>query len=77
MTTSALCPLQIWRVSITDTFVYDMIYNPAQDFAAHSGPLIGYAYGQWPLDATPPGALSFNLWTDLPAPIEVMRTALF
>ena len=61
----------------TDTFVYDMIYNPAQTRLLTQARLLGMRTANGLSMLLHQGALSFNLWTDLPAPIEVMRTALF
>lgn len=59
-----------------DTFVYDMIYNPSQTYLLcqartmrlHSANGLSMLLHQ--------GALSFSLWTNRPAPLEVMRRAL-
>ncbi len=60
----------------TTTLVMDMIFNPPQTPLLHAA----QAHGCHVLNGLSmllyQGALAFELWTGLPAPIEVMRKAL-
>jgi shikimate dehydrogenase len=60
----------------TDTFVYDMIYNPTQTRLLTQARLLGMRTANGLSMLLHQGALAFTLWTGLPAPIEVMRAAL-
>ena len=59
-----------------DTFVYDMISNPSQTYLLCQARAMGLRTANGLSMVLHQGALSFTLWTDLPAPLEVMRTAL-
>ncbi|HTK06957.1 MAG TPA: shikimate dehydrogenase [Ktedonobacteraceae bacterium] len=59
-----------------DTFVYDMIYNPAQTRLLTQARLLGMRTANGISMLLHQGALAFTLWTNQPAPLEVMRAAL-
>jgi shikimate dehydrogenase len=59
-----------------DTFVYDMIYNPSQTYLLCQARAMGLNTANGLSMVLHQGALSFSLWTDQPAPLEVMRKAL-
>jgi shikimate dehydrogenase len=60
----------------SDTFVYDMIYNPAQTRLLTQAHLLGMRTANGTSMLLHQGALSFRLWTNRAAPLEVMRAAL-
>ncbi len=60
----------------TDTFVYDMIYNPAQTRLLTQASLLGMRTANGLSMLLHQGALAFTLWTGQPAPIDAMRDAL-
>ena len=59
-----------------DTFVYDMIYNPSQTYLLCQARAMGLSTANGLSMFLYQGALSFTLWTDQPAPLEVMHSAL-
>jgi shikimate dehydrogenase len=59
-----------------DTFVYDMISNPSQTYLLCQARAMGLRTANGLSTILHQGALSFTLWTGLPAPLEVMRAAL-
>lgn len=59
-----------------DTFVYDMIYNPSQTYLLCQARAMGLSTANGLSMVLHQGALSFSLWTNRPAPLEVMREAL-
>jgi shikimate dehydrogenase len=59
-----------------DTFVYDMISNPSQTYLLCQARAMGLRTANGLSMILHQGALSFTLWTDLPAPLEVMRAVL-
>ncbi len=59
-----------------DTFVYDMIYNPVQTYLLSQAHTMGLRTANGLSMLLHQGALSFPLWTNQPAPLEVMRAAL-
>jgi shikimate dehydrogenase len=59
-----------------DTFVYDMIYNPSQTYLLCQARTMGLRTANGLSMLLHQGALSFSLWTNLPAPLEVMRRVL-
>jgi shikimate dehydrogenase len=59
-----------------DTFVYDMIYHPSQTYLLCQARAMGLRTANGLSMVLHQGALSFSLWTDQPAPLEVMREAL-
>jgi shikimate dehydrogenase len=60
----------------TDTFVYDMIYNPSQTYLLCQASAMGLCTANGLSMLLYQGALSFSLWTNQPAPLEAMRAAL-
>ncbi len=61
----------------SDTFVYDMIYNPSQTSLLHLAQTMGLRTANGLSMLLHQGALAFKLWTKQDAPLAVMRTALF
>lgn len=59
-----------------DTFVYDMIYNPSQTYLLCQANAMRLRTANGLSMLLHQGALSFSLWFDHPAPLEVMRSAL-
>jgi len=59
-----------------DTFVYDMIYNPVQTYLLSQAYTMGLRTANGLSMLLHQGALSFSLWTNQSAPLEVMRAAL-
>ena len=59
-----------------DTFVYDMIYNPSQTYLLCQARTMGLRTANGLSMLLHQGALSFSLWTNQLAPLEVMRVAL-
>jgi shikimate dehydrogenase len=60
----------------SDTFVFDMVYNPIQTRLICQARMLGLrAVNGLPM-LLHQGALAFTLWTKQPAPLEVMRAAL-
>jgi shikimate dehydrogenase len=59
-----------------DTFVYDMISNPSQTYLLCQARAMGLRTANGLSMVLHQEALSFTLWTDQPAPLEVMRAAL-
>lgn len=59
-----------------DTFVYDMIYNPSQTYLLCQARTMGLRTANGLSMLLHQGAQAFSLWTNQPAPLEVMRTAL-
>ncbi len=59
-----------------DTFVYDMIYNPSQTYLLIQARAMGLRTANGLSMLLHQGALAFHLWTNQPAPLEVMRDAL-
>jgi shikimate dehydrogenase len=61
----------------TDTFVFDMVYHPAETKLLCQARILGLrAVNGLPM-LLHQGALAFTLWTGQPAPLELMRAALF
>lgn len=60
-----------------DTFVYDMIYNPSQTQLLIQARILNFRCANGLSMLLHQGALSFTLWTGLPAPLEAMRSALY
>ncbi len=60
-----------------DTFVYDMIYNPSQTQLLIQARILNFRCANGLSMLLHQGALSFTLWTNLPAPLEAMRSALY
>jgi len=60
-----------------DTFVFDMVYHPAETKLLCQARILGFrAVNGLPM-LLHQGALAFTLWTGQPAPLEVMRAALY
>ena len=59
-----------------DTFVYDMIYNPSQTYLLCQAGVMGLRTANGLSMLLHQEALSFSLWTNQPAPLEIMRAAL-
>ncbi|HYU74799.1 MAG TPA: shikimate dehydrogenase [Ktedonobacteraceae bacterium] len=60
----------------SDTFVYDMIYNPAQTYLLCQARIMGLRNANGLSMLLHQGALAFTLWTGEPAPLDIMRAAL-
>lgn len=60
----------------SDTFVYDMIYNPIQTHLLCQARIMGLRAANGLSMLLHQGALAFTLWTKQPAPLDAMRTAL-
>ncbi|QBD80881.1 shikimate dehydrogenase [Ktedonosporobacter rubrisoli] len=60
----------------TDTFVYDMIYNPTQTHMLIQARTMGLRAANGLSMLLHQGALSFELWTGMAAPLAIMRAAL-
>jgi shikimate dehydrogenase len=69
-------PAEVLERFEVDTFVYDMIYNPSQTYLLCQARAIGLSTANGLSMLLHQGALSFTLWTDRRAPLEVMRAAL-
>ena len=59
-----------------DTFVYDMIYNPMQTNLLLQARTMELRAANGLSMLLHQGALAFELWTNQPAPLEIMRAAL-
>jgi shikimate dehydrogenase len=59
-----------------DTFVYDMIYNPTQSYLLCQARLMNLRTANGLSMLLHQGALAFTLWTNQPAPLEIMRRSL-
>lgn len=69
-------PVEILARFGSDTFVYDMIYNPIQTQLLCQARIMGM-HGENGLSMLlHQGALAFTLWTGEPAPLDVMRSKL-
>ncbi len=73
---SPLSAEQIARFA-SDTFVYDMIYNPSQTYLLRQAQAMGLRTANGLSMLLHQGALAFKLWTKQDAPLAVMRAALF
>ncbi len=73
---SSPLPAEVLARFDSDTFVYDMIYNPIQTHLLCQARTMGL-YGANGLSMLlHQGALAFTLWTGKPAPLDVMRASL-
>lgn len=70
-------PAEILVRFSSDTFVYDMIYNPSQTHLLCQARTMGLRTANGLSMLLHQGALAFTLWSGEPAPLEVMRAALF
>lgn len=69
-------PVEILERFDTDTFVYDMIYNPLQTYLLCQARAMGLQGANGLSMLLHQGALSFTLWTGQTAPLDVMRAKL-
>jgi shikimate dehydrogenase len=60
-----------------DTFVYDMIFNPTQTLLLCQARIMGLRCTNGLSMVLHQAALAFTLWTGKPAPLNIMRAALF
>lgn len=70
-------PLEVLARFAQDTFVFDMIYNPVETRLLREARTLGVRAANGLPMLLHQGALAFTLWTGQPAPIEVMRSALW
>ena len=61
----------------SDTFVYDMIYNPLETRLLCQARAMGLPSANGLSMLLHQGALAFTLWTGQPAPLDVMRAKLY
>jgi shikimate dehydrogenase len=69
-------PAEVLARFDADTFVYDMIYNPIQTHLLCQARTMGLRAANGLSMLLHQGALAFTLWTDQPAPLDVMGAAL-
>ncbi|GCE47573.1 shikimate dehydrogenase [Thermosporothrix hazakensis] len=69
-------PIEVLSRFEADTFVFDMIYNPIQTHLLLQARTMGLRAANGLPMLLHQGALSFELWFNRPAPLDVMRTAL-
>ena len=69
-------PVEMLARFDSDTFVYDTIYNPGQTYLLIQARAMGLRTANGLSMLLHQGALAFTLWTNLPAPLDVMRSAL-
>jgi shikimate dehydrogenase len=69
-------PAKVLARFAPDTFVFDMIYNPTQTQLLCQARILGLRAANGLTMLLHQGALAFKLWTDQPAPLEIMRVAL-
>ncbi len=69
-------PAEILARFDSDTFVYDMIYNPSQTHLLLQASLMGLRTANGLGMLLYQGALAFTHWTGQPAPLEIMRGSL-
>jgi shikimate dehydrogenase len=60
----------------SDTFVYDMIYNPTQTYLLCQASIMGLPNANGLSMLLHQGALAFTHWTGEPAPLAIMRATL-
>lgn len=60
----------------SDTFVYDMIYNPTQTYLLCQASTMGLPNANGLSMLLHQGALAFTHWTGEPAPLDIMRATL-
>ena len=70
-------PAEILAKFDSDTFVYDMIYNPTQTQLLCQALTMGMRGANGLSMLLHQGALAFTLWTGKPAPLDAMRAKLF
>lgn len=64
------------RFDAETTFVYDMIYNPTQTYLLIQASLMGLRTANGLSMLLHQGALAFTMWTNQPAPLDIMRKSL-
>jgi shikimate dehydrogenase len=69
-------PVDVLARFDSDTFVYDMIYNPSQTRLLCQALAMGLRAANGLSMLLHQGALAFTLWTGLSAPLDIMRKAL-
>ena len=69
-------PAEILARFGSDTFVYDMIYNPIQTKLLSQARIMGMRSENGLSMLLHQGALAFTLWTGKPAPLNAMRSKL-
>ena len=69
-------PAEVLARFDSNTFVYDMIYNPMQTHLLCQARTMGLGAANGLSMLLHQGALAFQLWTNLPAPLKIMRAAL-
>ncbi|MBV8696039.1 MAG: shikimate dehydrogenase [Chloroflexi bacterium] len=74
---SSPLPAEVLSRFAPDTFIYDMIYNPAETSLLRQARARGLRAANGLSLLLHQGALSFTLWTGREAPLDVMRTALY
>ena len=72
----SLLPLEILARFPPNTLVFDMIYNPKETKLLRQASALRLRTINGLPMLLHQGALSFSLWTNQPAPLEVMRAAL-
>jgi shikimate dehydrogenase len=69
-------PVDVLARFDSDTFVYDMIYNPIQTHLLLQARTMDLRAANGLSMLLHQGALSFELWLNRPAPLDIMRAAL-
>ncbi|HLZ55525.1 MAG TPA: shikimate dehydrogenase [Ktedonosporobacter sp.] len=69
-------PAEVLAHFDSDTFVYDMIYNPTQTHLLCQARIMGLRCANGLSMLLHQGAQAFTLWTGQPAPLDVMRASL-
>jgi shikimate dehydrogenase len=69
-------PAEVLERFGSETFVFDMIYNPAETRLLCQARTLGLRASNGLPMLLHQGALAFSLWTGQPAPLEAMRAAL-
>ncbi len=64
------------RFDADTTFVYDMIYNPSQTYLLIQASMMGLRTANGLSMLLHQGALAFTMWTNQPAPLDIMRKSL-
>jgi shikimate dehydrogenase len=69
-------PSEVLARFTSDTFVFDMVYNPVQTRLLIQARALGLrAVNGFPM-LLHQGALAFTLWTGQPAPLDIMRSTI-
>ncbi len=69
-------PFEILARFTSDTFIFDMVYNPAQTRLLIQARALGLRATNGLPMLLHQGALAFTLWTGQPAPLDIMRSTL-